>query len=59
LKGLREGGAEVSQLHANFIVNHGDATAEDVLTLMRRVQQTIEQTYGILLVPEVLLMGER
>lgn len=59
LKGLREGGAEVSQLHANFIVNHGNATAEDVLTLMRRVQQTIEQTYGILLVPEVLLMGER
>jgi UDP-N-acetylmuramate dehydrogenase len=59
LKGLREGGAEVSQLHANFIVNHGDATAKDVLTLMRRVQQTIEQTYGILLVPEVLLMGER
>lgn len=59
LKGLREGGAEVSQLHANFIVNHGDATAEDVLTLMRRVQQIIEQTYGIKLVPEVLLMGER
>ncbi|WP_372663048.1 UDP-N-acetylmuramate dehydrogenase [Cohnella sp.] len=59
LKGLREGGAEVSQVHANFIVNHGDATAEDVLTLMRRVQQTIEQTNGILLVPEVLLMGER
>jgi UDP-N-acetylmuramate dehydrogenase len=59
LKGLREGGAEVSQLHANFIVNHGDATAEDVLTLMRRVQETIAQTYGILLVPEVLLMGER
>lgn len=59
LKGLREGGAEVSQVHANFIVNHGDATAEDVLTLMRRVQETIEQTYGVVLVPEVLLMGER
>lgn len=59
LKGMREGGAEVSQLHANFIVNHGDAKAEDVLTLIRRVQHTIEQTYGILLVPEVLLLGER
>lgn len=59
LKGLREGGAEVSQVHANFIVNHGDATAEDVLTLMRRVQLTIEQKNGIVLVPEVLLMGER
>ncbi|WP_239617363.1 UDP-N-acetylmuramate dehydrogenase [Cohnella mopanensis] len=59
LKGLREGAAEVSQLHANFIVNHGGAKAEDVLTLIRRVQRTIEQTYGILLVPEVLLLGER
>jgi UDP-N-acetylmuramate dehydrogenase len=59
LKGLREGAAEVSQLHANFIVNHGGAKAEDVLALIRRVQQIIEQTYGISLVPEVLLMGER
>jgi UDP-N-acetylmuramate dehydrogenase len=59
LKGLREGAAEVSQMHANFIVNHGGATAEDVLTLMRRVQQIIEDTFGIVLVPEVLLMGER
>ena len=59
LKGLREGAAEVSQVHANFIVNHGGATAEDVLTLIRRVQATIEQQYGVKLVPEVLLMGER
>ncbi|KIL34652.1 UDP-N-acetylenolpyruvoylglucosamine reductase [Cohnella kolymensis] len=59
LKGLREGAAEVSQMHANFIVNHGGATAEDVLTLMRRVQQKVEDTFGIVLVPEVLLMGER
>ncbi|WP_256760247.1 UDP-N-acetylmuramate dehydrogenase [Cohnella sp. WQ 127256] len=59
LKGLREGAAEVSMLHANFIVNHGGAKAEDVLTLIQRVQRTIEQTNGILLVPEVLLLGER
>ncbi len=59
LKGLRQGAAEVSQLHANFIVNHGGATAEDVLTLMRRVQAIIEQRNGIKLVPEVLMMGER
>ncbi|XID95322.1 UDP-N-acetylmuramate dehydrogenase [Paenibacillaceae bacterium WGS1546] len=59
LKGLREGAAEVSLIHANFIVNHGGAKAEDVLTLIRRVQQTIEQTNGIKLVPEVLLLGER
>ncbi|TVY00585.1 UDP-N-acetylmuramate dehydrogenase [Cohnella terricola] len=59
LKGLRQGAAEVSQLHANFIVNHGGAKAEDVLTLIGKVQQIIEQTYGISLVTEVLLMGER
>lgn len=59
LKGMREGAAEVSQVHANFIVNHGGATAEDVLTLMRRVQTIIEQQNGVKLVPEVLLMGER
>ncbi|WP_027091072.1 UDP-N-acetylmuramate dehydrogenase [Cohnella thermotolerans] len=59
LKGAREGGAEVSLLHANFIVNHGDAKAEDVLTLIRRIQSTVEDRFGIRLVPEVLLMGER
>lgn len=59
LKGMREGAAEISQVHANFIVNHGGAKAEDVLTLIRRVQSIIEQQNGIKLVPEVLLMGER
>jgi len=59
LKGAREGGAQVSPLHANFIVNLGGATAKDVLTLMGRIQRTIEDKYGIRLVPEVLMMGER
>ncbi len=59
LKGLREGAAEVSQMHANFIVNHGGAKAEDVLTLIGKVQQIVKQTYGITLVTEVLMMGER
>jgi len=59
LKGLREGNAEVSLIHANFIVNHGGATAEDVLTLIRRVQQIVAEKHGVVLVPEVLLMGER
>ena len=59
LKGLREGAAEVSQMHANFIVNHGGARAEDVLTLIGKVQQIVEKTYGIALVTEVLMMGER
>lgn len=59
LKGAREGGAEVSPIHANFIVNLGGATAEDVLTLIGRIQSTIEDRFGVRLVPEVLLMGER
>lgn len=59
LKGASVGGAQVSPLHANFIVNLGGATAEDVLTLMAKIQRAIEEKNGIRLVPEVLLMGER
>ncbi|WP_019420640.1 UDP-N-acetylmuramate dehydrogenase [Paenibacillus sp. OSY-SE] len=59
LKGLRIGGAEVSTQHANFIVNTGQATASDVLTLMERIQLTIKDRYGVELVPEVLVVGER
>ncbi|QHT60350.1 UDP-N-acetylmuramate dehydrogenase [Paenibacillus lycopersici] len=59
LKGMRQGGAEVSTQHANFIVNTGQATAEDVLTLMKTIQQTIKERYGIQLVAEVLVVGER
>ncbi|QGQ95779.1 UDP-N-acetylmuramate dehydrogenase [Paenibacillus psychroresistens] len=57
LKGLRIGGAEVSEKHANFIVNIGQATAQDVLTLIDLIQTTIKQQYGIELVPEVLVVG--
>lgn len=59
LKGYRVGGAEISTLHANFIVNTGQATARDVLTLIDEIKQTIQSKYGISLVPEVLMMGER
>lgn len=59
LKGFRVGGAEVSTQHANFIVNIGKATAEDVLTLIAKVQSTVEARYGIQLKPEVLVVGER
>jgi UDP-N-acetylmuramate dehydrogenase len=58
LKGLRVGGAEVSIKHANFIVNIGQATAQDVLTLIAQIQSTVKQQYGISLVPEVLVVGE-
>ncbi|MEK4511856.1 UDP-N-acetylmuramate dehydrogenase [Paenibacillus anaericanus] len=59
LKGHRIGGAEVSNLHANFIVNTGQATAEDVLTLMEQIKDTIASKFQIALVPEVFFVGER
>ncbi|MDE3101183.1 MAG: UDP-N-acetylmuramate dehydrogenase [Chloroflexota bacterium] len=58
LKGRRVGGAMVSERHANFIVNTGDATASDVRELMRLVQREVKERSGIELVPEVELVGE-
>ena len=58
LKGCRIGEAEVSGKHANFIINHGDATALDVENLILHVQQTVSDTTGIELVPEVRVVGQ-
>jgi UDP-N-acetylmuramate--L-alanine ligase/UDP-N-acetylenolpyruvoylglucosamine reductase len=57
LKGERVGDAEVSAVHANFIVNRGQATAADVIALMRRVRERVKAAHGIELEPEVLLYG--
>lgn len=57
LKGSREGDAEVSPVHANFIVNHNHASAADVIALIRHVRASVEKTHGIRLEPEVLLYG--
>jgi UDP-N-acetylenolpyruvoylglucosamine reductase len=57
LKGERVGDAEVSLVHANFIVNRGRATAADVIALMRRVRERVKAAHGIELEPEVLLYG--
>jgi UDP-N-acetylmuramate--L-alanine ligase/UDP-N-acetylenolpyruvoylglucosamine reductase len=58
LKGERVGDAEVSTVHANFIVNRGHATANDVIELVRRIRTRVEQAKGIRLEPEVLLYGK-
>ncbi len=55
LKGLRVGGAQVSEKHAGFVVNTGDATAADVLALIAEVQRRVRQTTGVELEPEVRL----
>jgi UDP-N-acetylenolpyruvoylglucosamine reductase len=58
LKGERVGDAEVSPVHANFIVNHDHARAADVIALVRRVRARVEQAQGVRLEPEVLLYGK-
>jgi UDP-N-acetylmuramate dehydrogenase len=57
LKGLSVGGAQVSPLHANFIVNTGSATAADIDTLVGLIQDKVLERYGILLHPEVKRLG--
>ncbi|HTJ25653.1 MAG TPA: UDP-N-acetylmuramate dehydrogenase [Candidatus Limnocylindria bacterium] len=57
-KGWREGGAEVSPLHANFIVNTGGASARDVATLLARVRRAVDERFGVELHLEVHLVGE-
>ena len=57
LKGASVGGATVSDVHANFIVNTGGATAADVLELVGRVRQSVEDAYGIELRPEIRFLG--
>lgn len=58
LKGERVGGAEVSTVHANFIVNRGDATCADILELVRRIRARVKAARGLDLEPEVMLFGK-
>ena len=58
LKGISVGGAAVSEKHANFIVNTGEATAADIESLILLVQQKVVQEHGVKLQPEVHIVGE-
>ena len=58
LKGCRYGGAQVSEVHGNYIVNVGGAKASDILGLMAKVRDSVYQRTGILLEPEVKVVGE-
>jgi UDP-N-acetylmuramate dehydrogenase len=57
LKGAREGGAQISSLHANFIVNTGNATAADVTALIERARDAVREQSGIELETEVRIVG--
>src|SRR5690606_2629449 len=59
LKGHRIGGAQVSEKHANFIVNLGDATADDIERLIAHMQETVQREHGIELQREVRIIGEQ
>ena len=56
LKGVRVGGAEVSQKHAGFVINVGEATCADVLALIEKVQKTVYDAHGVMLEPEVKIV---
>jgi len=58
LKGYRIGDAEISTLHANFIINRGNAKAKDILDLIEYARNVVEERFQIQLEPEVLVIGE-
>jgi UDP-N-acetylmuramate dehydrogenase len=58
LKGLRLGDAEVSPEHANFLINHGKATAAEFAELMEQVRNRVFTVHGVVLEPEVELWRE-
>ena len=58
LKGYTVGGAKVSEKHSGFVINIGNATAQDVLTLIKDVQNKVEEQFHVTLEPEVKMIGE-
>lgn len=58
LKGHRIGDASVSRKHANFIINHGAASAKDLESLIEHVRDTVARVHGITLIPEVRIVGQ-
>ena len=59
LKGYSIGDAEVSNIHAGFVVNKGNATAEDVLNLSKIVQQKVKEKFDVNIELEILVLGEK
>lgn len=58
LKGYNIGGAEVSDIHAGFIVNKGNATAKDILDLIKYIQEQVKQKFNVDIQPEIRILGE-
>jgi UDP-N-acetylmuramate dehydrogenase len=58
LKGYQIGGAQVAQMHANFILNCGHATASDIFALINYVQEQVSNRWNVDLYPEVKMLGQ-
>ena len=58
LRGLTVGGAQVSEKHCGFVINKGGATATDITDLMHLVQNTVKDKFGVMLEPEVRIIGD-
>ena len=58
LRGYHVGGAQVSEKHCGFVINKGDATAADICQLMRDVSDKVQAQFGVVLEPEVKMIGE-
>ncbi len=59
LKGVRVGGARISNVHANFILNENGATAKDVLVLMSLIRDRVKQYAGVILENEIIIIGDK
>ncbi|MCR5591079.1 MAG: UDP-N-acetylmuramate dehydrogenase [Lachnospiraceae bacterium] len=58
LKGFSAGGASVSEKHCGFVINKGDATSSDIISVIRTVRSKVAEKFGVTLEPEVVMLGE-
>jgi len=58
LKGTKVGGAMISDVHANFFINTGEATADDVMALVATASETVHRRFGVLLDLEIEVIGD-
>lgn len=58
LRGFQVGGAQVSEKHCGFVINKENATAQDVCELMKKVQEQVQEKFGVTLEPEVIRLGD-
>ena len=58
LKGTRIGNVEISDIHANFFINHGETKASDVIALVQLAQESVKEKFGVSLELEIEVVGE-